>query len=312
MELPLLKPMLAVPAKPFDSADYLYEVKWDGYRGLAYLDGQTVIRSRNLAELTPTFPELGGLHMQAACLPAILDGEIVVTAGGVPSFSALQSRGRLVDEGRIKKAAAELPAIFIAFDVLYADGRPVINQPLISRKKLLADIITPGGSFVISEYITENGTAFYQACIEKDLEGIVAKRLDSSYLPGKRSAYWKKIRHVKSAELAICGYEPGRGANLLGSLILGGRQDGELIYRGKVGTGFSRQEQQRLMNLLALLTADQPPFFVPTKNDLRSPKWVKPELVCEVHFSELTADGRLRHPSYKGLRFDKTVEEITL
>ncbi len=308
MELPLFKPMLAVAAKPFDNADYLYEIKWDGYRGLAYLDRQTVIRSRNLTDLTPTFPELGSLHMQAACLPAILDGEIVVLNGGVPSFSALQSRGRLTDEERIKKAAAKLPAVFIAFDVLYADGRPVIDQPLISRKRLLADMAAPGGSLLVSEYITENGIAFYQACTDKGLEGVMAKRLDSAYLPGKRSAYWKKIRHFKSADLIICGYEPGRGANLLGSLILAGWQEGVLTYRGKVGTGFTRQEQRRLMNLLAPLAVDKPPFLVPVKNDLRNPKWVKPVLVCEVHFAELTADGRLRHPSYKGLRPDKSAD----
>ncbi|MCL6635800.1 MAG: ATP-dependent DNA ligase, partial [Peptococcaceae bacterium] len=205
--LPLVRPMLAVSAEPFDSAEHLFEVKWDGYRGLAYLNGGTVLRSRNLLDLTGMFPELAGLHGKVKELPAILDGEIVALENGRPSFAALQSRGRT---GGLKGAAcapAGGPAVFIAFDILYSGGRSVMKMPLAERKRLLEETVEPGEEVILSRYVLRNGRAFYDLCVERGLEGVVAKRLDSIYLPGRRSSHWLKFRHTREADLVICGYQ---------------------------------------------------------------------------------------------------------
>ncbi|MTI82280.1 MAG: ATP-dependent DNA ligase [Firmicutes bacterium] len=296
--------MLAVTSEPFNHPDYLFEIKWDGYRGMVYLDKKTEIRSRNLLDISAVFPELSNLHQQVEKLPVVLDGEIVVLVDGIPSFSALQSRGRLTDKGKIKKAANKLPAVFVAFDVLEIEGEAVIKESLFKRKEILSAIVNSQNNIIISQYIEEHGQEYYRACTNRSLEGVMAKRIDSPYLPGKRSTYWKKIRRIQSAEFVITGYEPGKGANLLGSLIVGGYKGGELVYQGKVGTGFTNSEQKKLLELLNELQIKKPKLEVP-KSEQRNPVWVQPKLVCEVHYTEMTPEGRLRHPSYKGLRNDK-------
>lgn len=297
--LPLLRPMLAVGSKPFDSAAHLYEIKWDGYRGLIYLDGGTVIRSRNLIDLSAKFPELAGLHHRVRRQPAIIDGEIVMPEQGKPSFAGLQARG---GAGRPK------PAVFIAFDVLYAGGVPVLGQPLRERKKLLEQMVLPDDYILLSRYVVGNGVGFYQACVEAGLEGAVAKSLDSVYLPGRRSAQWKKFRHVREADLVICGYQPGRNGLGLGALVLGGNKDGRLVFQGKVGTGFSRREAGALLAGLRQIETPEAPLDIPAPERGRV-RWVRPLLVCAVQYLTATAGGYLRHPVYRGLRWDKAPGE---
>ncbi|MQL51266.1 ATP-dependent DNA ligase [Desulfofundulus thermobenzoicus] len=306
--LPLLRPMLAVSSRPFDSTRFLYEVKWDGYRALAYLDGGTVLRSRNLKDFTATFPELGGLHSGVNNRPAIIDGEIVIFQDGCPSFAALQSRGRLEDPVKIRGMARRYPAIFMAFDVLYAGGRSLLHEPLHRRKEILGEMLKPGGHVLISDFIIQEGIAFAAACAARGLEGAMAKHLDSPYLPGQRSRYWCKFRHTKEAELVICGYQPGKGRRRLGALVLGGYRDGELVYQGKVGTGFNREEEENLLRLLPGLHIPRPPLALPPVEAGRT-MGVEPVLVCAVEYLTLTADGILRHPSYRGLRPDKSPRE---
>ncbi|SHF22003.1 non-homologous end-joining DNA ligase [Desulforamulus putei] len=303
--------MLAVQARPFDHADYLYEIKWDGYRGLAYLDDQTTLLSRNQLDLTPRFPELQGLHLRVKEKPAVLDGEIVILRDGKPSFSALQARGKTSDILKVNRLSRQIPATFVAFDVLYRAGENVMGMAIRERKQILEQIIEQGPDLIISQYVIGSGIDFYRAVTAAGLEGVVAKRLDSPYLPGKRSAAWKKVRMVRSAELVICGWEKGEGVRSLGALILAGYRDREWIYMGKVGTGFTRDEEVRLLELLAPLKIPSP-VFSPPRGELRQPTWVKPELVCEVTFSEISPDGRLRHPSYKGIRPDKLPQECTI
>lgn len=307
-QLPLLQPMLAVSAEPFDSADYLYEVKWDGYRGLAYLDGETVIRSRNLIDLSEKFPELAGLHQKVKRQPSILDGEIVVFENGKPSFARLQSRGRMTNAGRIGQAANGRQAVFIAFDVLYVGGRPIVDLPLSKRKEILSEMVSPDGAIILSQFILKDGIDFYNACAGEGLEGAVAKKLDGVYLPGRRSPYWKKFRHTREADLVICGYQPGRGGRGLGSLVLGGKRDGELVYQGKVGTGFSEREADALLDTLRQIEVAVPGMGIP-REERRHTRWVHPLLVCSVNYLTTTAEGYLRHPVYRGLRWDKTPEE---
>ncbi len=297
--------MLAVNSEPFDSPDFLYEIKWDGYRCLAYLENNTtVLRSRNLLDITPTFPELAGLHHYVKAGQALLDGEIVIFKEGLPSFAALQARGLATGPAKINRRAQEAPAFFIAFDLLYLKGVPHLREPLEKRKQLLADAAIAGGPLVISEFVLERGRDFFRACAEKGLEGVMAKRLGSPYLPGKRSPHWQKFRHTKEAELIICGYQKGRGGRKLGALILGEKTGQKLIYRGKVGTGFDCREEEQLLKLLTLLEVNNPPLHFPAEKK-QNVHWVKPALFCSVSYLGLTEDGLLRHPLYRGISLDK-------
>lgn len=300
----MLRPMLAVSAEPFDSPEFLYEVKWDGYRALAYLEEKTTILSRRLSDLTGAFPELTGLHERVVRRPAVLDGEIVVLAEGRPSFARLQARA-----GSTERPGPVWPAVFVAFDVLYAGGAPVINRPLLERKDMLRAMVSPDDRIILSQYITKDGVAFYLACVGQGLEGVMAKRLAGTYRPGRRSSDWRKFRHTREVDLVICGYQPGRGGRNLGSLLLAGRREGEYVYAGRVGTGFSEQEAQALLAKLKPLEIGGPAVRVPQKG-IKGARWVRPFLVCAVTCLAATAQGCLRHPVYRGLRPDKDPGEV--
>lgn len=308
--LPLLQPMLAVKSGPFDSPDYLFEIKWDGYRGLAYLgsgkqnsESLTTLWSRNQVNLTGTFPELSKLHQRVKKLPAIIDGEIVVLGeGGKPSFAGLQSRARGLT--RVKTPPPNLAAVFIAFDVLYAGGKRLLETPLEERKAALEEMLLPGPEMILSGHVLQRGLDYYQACTSQGLEGVVAKRLGSPYLPGRRSQHWKKIRHTLQADLIICGYQTGKGGRALGSLVLGAMEGGKIIYQGKVGTGFTVKEASILLEHLGKIEAPGPVMEVP-RQEAKKIVWVQPVLVCQVQFLTTTAEGYLRHPVYQGLRWDK-------
>jgi len=309
VNLPHLRPMLAVSSEPFDSSDYLFEIKWDGYRCLIYLeDNTTILRSRNGFDLSGQFPELAGLHKEVKQQPAILDGEIVVLKNGKPSFSRIQSRGRLKDPIRIGRARAEDPAIFIPFDILYCAGKNIMELTLKTRKERLEESVVNGEAIVTSQYILNEGLKFFAACVEQGLEGVVAKKIDSIYLPGRRSSSWLKFRHTREADLVICGYQPGVSGRRLGSLVLGGYKDGRLVYQGKVGTGFSEQEYEALLDGLRKLEVVQEPLLVP-REEKRRTIFVRPSLVCSVEYLTTTGEGYLRHPVYRGIRWDKPPEE---
>ncbi len=278
VQLPVfrLRPMLAVLSPPFDSPDFLYEVKWDGYRCLAFLDGKTILQSRNLQDLTPSFPELANLHVAVKGQPAVLDGEIVVLDDeGRPSFNLLKARGSLTDPRRVRRAAGRTPALFVAFDLIYHRGEKIMPK-------------------TIETY----GTRFFASCTKQGLEGVIAKEKRSPYLPGRRSSYWRKFKRTRQGQFLILGYQPGSGRRL-GALLLGECQDGRLVYRGKVGTGFDREEEERLLEELERLPPALPPFAVPP--GLSRPRWVEPRLACKVEYLEETPGGRLRHPTYRGL-----------
>lgn len=306
--LPLIRPMLAINSRPFDSDLHLFEVKWDGYRSLAYLDGNTTLKSRNLLDLTGRFPELGLLHQRVVRKPAILDGEIVVLEKGKPSFARLQTRGRLNNPLRISRLSLESPAVYIVFDVLYAEGNSVMDRPLRERKNLLEQMVKPGDELIVPDYILREGHSFYRACVSQGLEGVVAKRLDSVYLPGRRSIYWQKFRHTLEAELVICGYQYGVAGKSLGSLVLGGYREKKLIYQGKVGTGFNEAEAGALLRGLRKIETSVSALEVPGEEKKRT-RWVRPLLVCAVDYLSATREGRLRHPVYRGIRWDKAPEE---
>jgi len=305
--IPLVKPMLAVPAQPFDDPAYYFEIKWDGYRCIAYLDSQTTLVSRNLKNITGTFPDLANLHRWVKDKPLVLDGEIIVLQDGKPSFDALQSRARLVNENRVSRAAQALPAIYVAFDILYCQGNSLLQFDLSTRRDCLQAVATTGASFIISQPVQGDGVAYYQACVDRGLEGAVAKRMDSKYLPGARSVYWKKFRHTWEADLVICGYRVGRGSRMLGALVLAAWNGTDFIYQGMVGSGLSRDEELFLLQQMAAF--GQAGRSISSPVPVHDVHWVKPRLVCRVEYLTLTREGILRHPVYKGLRSDKAPEE---
>lgn len=308
--LPLIKPMLAVPAAPFKHPDYLFEIKWDGYRCLAYLEDRgTTLMSRNLKDITLYFPDLGDMHRLVKEIPVILDGEIIVLREGQPSFAALQSRAKLTRGERVKRAADTMPALYVAFDILHRPDKPLVDIPLSERLEMLRKVLEPNRKMIVSEGVRGEGLAFFQACVDRGLEGAVAKRVDGRYLPGTRSPLWKKVRATREADLVICGYRSGKGDRLLGSLVLGAWDGKNYVYQGLVGTGMDRKDEKTLLEKLATIVANDGLPHVHGDLAGRNVQWVLPVLVCRVEYLTLTGQGILRHPVYRGLRDDKKPEE---
>ena len=305
-----IAPMLAVAAdEPFDSPAFAFEPKWDGVRTLAFVDGGEVrLQSRNLLDCTRQYPEIeiGVAEAVTGAYHAILDGEIVaLDERGVPSFQRLQPRMHQQDEGAIRKLRRSTPVVYNAFDLLYVDGADLTRRPLRERQKLLEEALTPMGPIRRSEPFVGTGRALFDAVREQGLEGIVAKRLDSSYTPG-RSAAWVKIKAARTMDCVVGGWTAGQGgrAATLGALLLGVyRDDAALVPVGHVGTGF---DERTLKDLLAALRERESPSspFVREPRTNQPARWCLPELVCEVQYTEITNDGTLRHPTYRGLRPD--------
>lgn len=300
--------MLAVSASPFDSPEYLYEIKWDGIRALAEVaEGKTTLYSRNANDITRRYPELV-LDPWLDKIPAVLDGEIVILQNGLPSFRTLQTRDRLQDRRKICAASRTIPAIYVAFDLLSLDGRDLTQLTLIKRKNLLDNIVKGGTHLVVSQYVLESGKLLFEQARVKGLEGVMAKRLDSLYQCGKRSPHWVKFRNTKTMSCIICGYVPGSGDRKnLGSLILGAYEQNRLVYVGNAGSGLDGGEINFLLSQFRLLVRDTSPFAAPPP--LKGPVWVEPRLVCDVSYLE--KGEVLRHPTFIGLRKDVRPEECT-
>ena len=302
---PRYDPMLATLAKEVPRGKgWVHEVKWDGYRVLAYVEGGTAkLFSRRRNSLTERFPTVATALPRAVRTPsAVLDGEVVtLDETGRASFSAMQQGG-----------AAQL---LYVFDVLEVDGEPVHDLPYTERRERLAELLDPNSRIVRLSEAFEDGEALYEAAKEQELEGIVSKRSDSRYEPGKRSRAWLKVKATGRQEFLIAGYTSGEGrrAGTFGSLVLAVREGDELKWVGNVGTGFGEKEIDRLLGLLRQLERETSPFPVPPKMPrvrARDVHWVEPKLVAEVEFVEWTHDGHLRAPSYVGLREDKAPEEV--
>jgi DNA ligase D-like protein (predicted ligase) len=312
MKLPQqLRPMLTITAEPFDAPDYLFEVKWDGWRCLAFLDGKTRLQSRNLRDLTPAFPDLHAIH-QAVDRPAmLLDGEIVTFWKGKPSFIRLQKRlGRLAPASTV---IAQVPAVFIAFDLLYLDGVSLMTQPLDERRNLLERHVHPEEALQISDTVTGRGVAFFEVCRDMGLEGIVAKKCSSLYYPGKRTPYWKKIKAVQRALFTICGYTlPSQGEPQPNALALAAKVENDWGFFGLVGTGISAAAAATLQGLLKPLRVSTPPQFARAVKPPPRLQWVKPRLVAAVEYLEITPDLKLRHPVWRGLQPDKQPDDCEM
>jgi DNA ligase D-like protein (predicted ligase) len=302
-----IEPMLARPAaKPPDSADFSYEVKWDGLRAIVSLDeGELRVRGRNGLDLTAQFPELITPEASMRAASGVFDGEIVcLDPDGKPNFRNVIHRMQQATAGAIDRARAKYPAVCYLFDCLYLDGRSVINEPLVRRREWLADVIKGNTAYRVSEAF-EDGSTLQEAVRKMGLEGIMAKKSGSTYLPGKRSDSWLKIKTRQTAECVIIGYTKGKGDRqaLFGALHLAQVSDNGLKYVGKVGTGFNDETLRAVWSELTQLTKTSRRFKEKPLDGAQS-MWVEPKLICEVTFASITRDGMLREPVFRRLRPD--------
>ena len=306
-------PMLATTGSlPRDDAAWAYEIKWDGVRAITYVEGGSMrVESRNLIDITPRYPELGGLPEALGGRGTILDGEVVTfDESGRPSFGLLQHRMHVAGAAEVRRRMAEHPVVYMIFDLLWLDGEATWPRTYAERRGLLAGLALDGPWWQAPTHHVGDGAALREASRERGLEGIVAKRLDAPYEPGRRSRRWLKIKNVARQEVVIGGWLPGEGgrAGRLGALLIGVNDESGLRFAGKVGTGFTDRTLADLGHRLHELARPASPFSTPVP--WRQARFVEPVLVCEVEFTEWTANGTLRHPSYKGLRDDKAPSEV--
>lgn len=302
-----IAPMLIAEEKTvFDSPDWIYELKLDGIRCVAYLDKTgTVLRNKRNKDVTAIYPELGYIHRQVK-KRCILDGEVFVLKNGRTDFFEVQRRALMTNKFRIELAASKLPASFVAFDLLYLDTDQVIESPLMGRKKLLGKTVSESERMAVSRYIEQNGTALYAAAEQQSLEGVVAKRKDSRYYLGKSTKDWIKCKALMDEDFVVCGFYQKDGR--VASVILGSFDADQLVYRGHVVMGVSREDYKRM--LAAESAAKQK--YCGAFPDFEDAAWLEPILVCTVKFMEYTLGGGLRQPVFKGLRDDKAPEECVI
>jgi bifunctional non-homologous end joining protein LigD len=317
----VIHPMLATSIEhPFDGEDWLFEIKWDGYRAVAFIEGEKVrLVSRNQNDLTPRYPELRELPKFVDANDAILDGEVVaLDEQGRPSFSLMQQRTGFRPGGKRGPVNADVAVLYYAFDLLYLDGYDWRKMPLEERKKKLASIILPGGALHYSDHSAWQGKALFELAREKGLEGIVAKRRESSYQE-RRSTDWLKIKIRQRVECVIGGYTEPEGSRAhLGSIVLGlYDKQGRLIHVGQAGSGFTQKSLVDVWKLLKFRLTKQKPFYGEVEA-LRNVDWVTPDLVAEIEYAEWTEGAiggngpKLRAPVFLGLRDDKSPRECLL
>ena len=285
-----VEPMKAgIGTLPTDDENWAYEIKWDGYRTLAFVDGgRTRWQSSNLIEVTAKYPELAEFAGSVNAGSAIVDGELVVLdEQGRPRFELMQQHATQV--------------AFYAFDVLSVDGHDTISQPYERRRELLAGLLEPGQNWMVPAHRIGDGAALVEATVERGLEGVMAKRLGSLYVPGKRSPNWRKVKNRHPVEVVIGGYKPGTGnrGTTFGSLLVGVAEADGLRFAGGVGTGFNQRTLHDLLARLTRLRTDTCPFLtLPPREYTRDAIWVRPEMRAEVEITEFTNEGYVRHSSF--------------
>jgi bifunctional non-homologous end joining protein LigD len=317
-----LSPMLAKPGEVPESGgeDWAYEIKWDGIRALLYADrGKWCMLSRRLEDVSARYPELERIAEVLADHSAILDGEVVaLDPEGRPRFQLIQSRMGLTSPAMIKARVKQQPVDYVIFDLLHLDGQCVRDLPYVERRQLLEGLALDGPRWRTPRYRHGGGADLLEAARRQGLEGIVAKRCDSPYRPGKRTGEWIKTRVWRRQEFVIGGYIPGEGrrAKRVGSLLVGyydKRGEGQrLRFAGGVGSGLKEDDIDLLTRELRRRERPESPFDVgrPTGPKAKLAIWCEPELVCEVSWTEWTNVGTLRQPAFKGMRDDKEPREV--
>jgi bifunctional non-homologous end joining protein LigD len=315
---PRLEPMLAtLAADPFDDPGFQFEPKWDGVRSLAICGESTAHFSRLGNEITEGYPELGALHRRLVATDAILDGEIVAFDEGMPSFQKLQQRMHVRDRRQLEQLMKSVPVVFMAFDIIYLDGRDLTALPLEKRREILEEVVVSDDHLQVSPAIRNDGTALFEAAKAQDLEGIVAKRMSSTYRPGARSKDWLKIKTVFDLDAVVVGWTDGTGnrQGTVGSLVLALYEGDDLVYIGNVGTGFNQRSLDDTLRRLKALGETPAPFtsqVIKSRPELRKARWIPPTLVAKVEYRQLTDAGRLRAPSFMGFRDDKSPQDCTV
>jgi bifunctional non-homologous end joining protein LigD len=308
--VPMLAKLAQLPAK---DEEWAVEVKWDGVRALAYCrPGRLELQSRNLNDVTSQYPEVRRLARQLGSRDAVLDGELVAFDDeGRPSFGRLQQRIHQTSESVVRRRMRSHPVTYVIFDLLYLEGRDLTAEPYHRRRELLEGLELEGESWQTPGYSVGHARELLAASAEQKLEGIVLKRLDSRYAPGKRTGAWLKVKNLGRQEFVIGGWQEGEGRRSkgLGSILLGYfDEQGELRYAGKVGTGFSDRDLKELLKRLRPLARKSNPFA--GRRGPRKANFVELRLVAEIEFRELTSEGLIRHGSFKGLREDKAAAEV--
>ena len=319
-----IAPMLAQDAdEPFDSHDHIFELMWGGVRAMAYVRESVVrIIGRNGIDLTPYFPELTLIPGMINAQDAIFDGEIIVVdAEGHPAFDALRPRLHAMsmpdDQPPIELAKPRKlggQVCFQAFDLLWLDGRSLVDKALWQRKNRLHEAIRPSPEFAAVDFVDDEGVAFFDAVVQRRLEGIVAKKKNSEYTAGKSSADWLEVRALQSGDFVVGGFTFGgtkRKGEPFNQLLLGGYADGRFEYIGAVSGGMNDIEAKQLMSLLEPLVEDASPFDDPPPI-ARLIYWTQPKIVCRVRFSEWARDGHLRFPIFSALRPDLSAEHCLI
>jgi bifunctional non-homologous end joining protein LigD len=307
-----IQPMLARSGDlPRDEEAYGFEVKWDGIRTVLFCDhGHLHLQGRNFSDFTPRYPEVRELARELGARRLVLDGEVVAFDDeGRPSFERLQARMHLASDSAVKRRMRDTPVTYVIFDLLYLEGRPTMPLPYEDRRQLLDALELEGPAWRTPAYHPGEGSALLEATRELGIEGIVAKRLDCPYEPGRRTSGWIKVKNVCLQDVVVGGWTPGEGgrSSSLGALAVGVMEDGRLVYVGKVGTGFTERTLAMLGRELEPLRRPDSPF------DGRQPPkgtvFVEPRLVASVEFREWTKSGTLRAPSFKGVRPDKDPQD---
>jgi ATP-dependent DNA ligase len=291
-----IKPQLAQAAKePFDHKDWLFELKLDGVRCIAYLDRETRLQARSGQDITAQFPELGELHRQVAN-PCILDGEIACA-----TFNHVQHRIHKTKALDIRVAAKLYPARFFAFDILSLDGKSLMPLPQTSRKEALREEMTESPAGIVLPWREGRGVALFREVQNRQLEGIMAKLKSAPYIEGKRVDWWLKVKNFQEASFYVCGLTDGEGerAATFGSLILGELRDSRWVYVGNVGSGFDQRQLVELTAYFGSLKGECP--FGQADVGRAVKFWTKPIAQCEVRFLECGADGKLRFPTFRRL-----------
>ena len=291
-----VRPMQAASAEaPFSAPEYVFEVKRDGLRCILFRDpdGAVRLKDRGLNDLTADLPEVAAA---ARRVPpgSVIDGELVATdPDGRPDYPRL--RQRLTGGARMRD---EIPTAYLAFDALYLEGRPLVRQPLVRRRARLKKAVEAGGHIFVPDHIEEDGVELFEACLERGLEGVVAKHQQSPYVPGQRSPFWLKVKAVKSDDFIVIGW---MGERPFDALVVGFHEDGRLLPCGTVGGGYDDETARTLRERIVELASDESPLEPPPVM-VRPVHWVRPELVVSVRYSEWSPDGTLRFPIFNGLR----------
>jgi bifunctional non-homologous end joining protein LigD len=309
-----VEPMLARSGELPGGDGWAFEVKWDGVRAIGFAEGGRLrLASRLGRDITPRYPELRELGRVLGSREAVLDGEVIAFGDdGRPSFQRLQSRMHLASESAVRRAAASSPVTYVIFDLLFLEGRSLCDLPYEERRARLLELDLNGAAWQTPAHHVGHGEALLAATRANGLEGLVAKRLDSTYATGSRSRAWVKVKNINRADVVVGGWLEGEGnrGGRLGALVVGVHgDDGALKYAGRVGSGFDQRELERLGRMLGEIAADETPFS--GRQPPKQTHFVVPRLVAAVDYTEWTSAGTLRQPSYKGLRDDVDPADVT-